>query len=106
MLIKIAKLAKDLGVTKATLYNWRLKGKIRFVQSNTGRNFVTREVYNKFLGIKEKKEEKVVIYCRVSSTVNKKNLQTQRDRLVNYCNAKGYHAYYSWNPTNNSINCA
>jgi len=93
MLIKIAKLAKDLGVTKATLYNWRLKGKIRFVQSNTGRNFVTREVYNKFLGIKEKKEEKVVIYCRVSSTVNKKNLQTQRDRLVNYCNAKGYKVY-------------
>lgn len=93
MLIKISKLARDLGVTKATLYNWRLAGKIQFVQSKTGRNFVTTETYNKFLGIQEKKEEKVVIYCRVSSTVNKKNLQTQRDRLINYCNARGYKVY-------------
>jgi len=90
MLIKISKLAKDLGVTKATLYNWRLAGKIQFVKSATGMNFVTQETYNEFLGIKEKKEEKVVIYCRVSSTVNKKNLETQKERLINYCNAKGY----------------
>jgi len=32
-LIKISKLAKDLGVTKATLYNWRLNNKIQFVKS-------------------------------------------------------------------------
>jgi putative resolvase len=93
MLIKISKLAKDLGVTKATLYNWRLAGKIQFVKSKTGMNFVTQETYNEFLGIKEKREEKVVVYCRVSSTVNKKNLQTQRDRLINYCNARGYQVH-------------
>ena len=90
MMIKISKLAKDLGVTKVTLYNWRLKGQIEFVKSSTGRNFVTQDTYNKFLGIKTDKEEKVVIYCRVSSTVNSTNLKTQTDRLVNYCNAKGY----------------
>lgn len=88
-LIKISKLANDLGITKATLYNWRLKGKIQFVKSNTGRNFVTLDTYNDLLGIKEK-EKPTIIYCRVSSPVNKKNLETQANRVLNYCNAKGY----------------
>jgi putative resolvase len=89
-MIKISKLAKDLDVTKTTLYNWWRKGDIEFVKSSTGRNFVSVETYNKFMGIKETKEEKVVIYCRVSSTENKSNLKTQEERLINYCNAKGY----------------
>ena len=42
------------------------------------------------MGIVEKKTEKVVIYCRVSSTENKSNLDTQKNRLISYCNAKGY----------------
>ena len=92
-LIKISKLAKDLGVTKATLYNWRLNNKIQFVKSQTGRNFVTKQTYNEFMNIKQKEQQKVVIYCRVSSTVNKNNLQTQKQRLTNYCYAKGYKIY-------------
>jgi len=89
-MIKISKLAKDLNVTRVTLYNWKNKGVLEFVKSNTGRNFVTNETYNKLLGIQDKKEEKVVIYSRVSSTVNKKNLEEQSKRLYNYCLAKGY----------------
>lgn len=89
-LIKISKLAKDLGVTVTTLYNWRKKGDIEFIQSHTGRNFVTLQTYNKYLGIKQKKQQKVVIYCRVSSSVNKDNLQTQKQRVLSYCYAKGY----------------
>lgn len=54
-------------------------------------NFVDIETYNKFLNIEPlTDEQKVVIYCRVSSTVNKTNLETQKERLINYCNAKGY----------------
>jgi predicted site-specific integrase-resolvase len=89
-LVKLSKLAKDLNITKNTLYNWRLQGKIQFVQSKTGMNFVTLDVYNELMGIKEKKEENVIIYCRVSSSENKSNLETQKQRLINYCNAKGY----------------
>lgn len=48
------------------------------------------ETYNKFMGIKEKSEESVVIYCRVSSTENKTNLESQRKRLEEFCCAKGY----------------
>lgn len=36
------------------------------------------------------KPEHVVCYARVSSSENKKNLDSQADRLVAYCNAKGY----------------
>ena len=93
-LIKISKLAKDLGVTITTLYNWRTQNKIQFVKSQTGRNFVTKQTYNDFLGIKQKKQQKVIIYCRVSSTVNKSNLQSQKQRLVNYCYAKGTYFIY------------
>lgn len=33
---------------------------------------------------------KTVVYCRVSSSQNKKNLDTQADRVVSFCNAKGW----------------
>lgn len=89
-LIKISKLCRDLGVTRATLYNWKNKGRLEFIRSETGRNFVTLETYHDLMGIKERYEEKVVIYCRVSSSENKSNLQTQADRLISYCNARGY----------------
>jgi predicted site-specific integrase-resolvase len=67
-----------------------LKGDIEFIKSKTNRNFVSLETYNRLLGIKEHKEEYVIIYCRVSSSENKSNLETQKERLINYCNAKGY----------------
>jgi predicted site-specific integrase-resolvase len=89
-MIKLTKLAKDLGVTRATIYNWYNKGMFEFIKSETNRNFVSLETYNSLLGIKQTKEEKVVIYCRVSSSENKSNLDTQKERLVSYCNARGY----------------
>lgn len=92
-MIKLSKLAKDLNVTKATIYNWHLAGKIEFIKSNTNRNFVSIETYNNLMGIKSSKVEKVIIYCRVSSSENKSNLETQKERLISYCNAKGYKVY-------------
>ena len=32
----------------------------------------------------------VAIYARVSSSENKENLECQKERLISYCNAKGY----------------
>jgi putative resolvase len=88
-MIKLSKLAKDLGVTKVTLWNWKAKGKISFVKIGS-MNYVTVDEYNRLLGIESTKTQKVVIYCRVSSTENKTNLETQKERLISYCNAKGY----------------
>ena len=92
-MIKISKLAKDLGITQRTLWNWYYDKKIDFIKSNTGRNFVSLETYNSLLNISNEKTEKVVIYCRVSSTSNKTNLNAQKERLTNYCISKGYKIY-------------
>lgn len=88
-MIKISKLAKDLKVSKMTLWNWKKKGLIEFIKIGS-LNYVDVETYNKFMGIEQKKNEAVVIYCRVSSTENKSNLESQRKRLEDYCSAKGY----------------
>lgn len=45
------------------------------------------------MGIREKKEERVVVYARVSSSANKANLATQTRRLVDYCAARGYRVH-------------
>jgi putative resolvase len=88
-MIKLSKFAKDLKVTKMTLWNWRKKGLIEFIKIGSI-NYVDVNTYNKFMGISEKKNESVVIYCRVSSTENKNNLESQRKRLESYCSVKGY----------------
>ncbi len=90
--IKISKVASDLNITKQTLWNWKYKGEIEFHKIGN-LNFIDIETYNKLLGIQASNEQKVVIYCRVSSSVNKSNLQTQKERLISYCNAKGYKVY-------------
>ncbi len=89
--IKISKLAKDLGVTKQTLWNWRKSGKVSFIKDKTnGFNYVSKETYNDLLDIREHKTNRIAIYCRVSSSNRKNDLERQRDRLVNFANAKGY----------------
>ena len=87
--IKISKVARDLNVSVQTLWNWKNKGEIEFHKVGS-LNCLEIETYNKLMGISNTKKQRVVIYCRVSSTVNKENLKTQKERLINYCNAKGY----------------
>ena len=48
------------------------------------------EIDNLLGKLPPKKEERTVIYARVSSTVNKTNLETQKERLISYCNAHGW----------------
>jgi excisionase family DNA binding protein len=88
-MIKLSKAAKLLGVSKMTLWNWMHQGKLTFHKIGS-MNFIKPEDLNPLLGIVEKKNESVVIYCRVSSTVNKSNLEMQKQRMISYCNAKGY----------------
>lgn len=66
---------------------------MKFIKSATGMNFLDLETLDALLDIQHKKIEKVVIYCRVSSTANKTNLETQKQRLIDYCNARGYQVH-------------
>lgn len=88
-MIKLTKFANDLKVSKMTLWNWKKRGLLNFTKIGA-LNYVDVETYNKFMGIQDKKEEKVVIYCRVSSTANKTNLESQKERMTSYCIARGY----------------
>ena len=75
-MIKISILARDLGIHRNTLYTWHKEGKIEFVKVNK-LNYVTHETYNKLMNImEEKKEEKAIIYCRVSIATRENNLKT------------------------------
>ena len=88
-MIKLSKAAKNLGVTKMTLWNWKNKGLIQFHKIGF-MNYLDVETFNNLKGIEDKKIESIVIYTRVSSSENKTNLESQTTRLINYCNAKGY----------------
>lgn len=74
--------AKENRIHYRTAWNHFKEGKIPGAFKNE---------YGKILILDENiKPEYVVCYARVSSSENKKNLDSQAERLVAYCNAKGY----------------
>ena len=81
--MKLSDYAKYKGVTVRTVRNWYYKGLVKFEYSPTNRVYVV-------IDDEEVKKLKVAVYARVSSSENKKNLETQKERLINYANAKGY----------------
>lgn len=81
MKYKISEYAKINKVSYRTIWN-RIKDKqLTTEKTKTGRILVIDNP-NRF--------EMVAIYARVSSSENKDNLERQRERLISYCNAKGY----------------
>ena len=71
------------GVSVRTLWRRINDGSLLVERSSTGRVFVNLEEEQTSL-------LNVCIYARVSSSENKDNLERQKERLVSYCNAKGY----------------
>lgn len=80
-LIKISEYAKIKNVTNRTVWNWIRNGELQIEHTSTGR---VRIVFD------DNHEKKVAVYARVSSSENKSNLQSQAERLISFCNAKGY----------------
>ena len=81
MKYKISQYAKKNNVTIRTVWNWIKDGKVETIRTNTNRVLIIED---------ELKTLNVAIYARVSSTENKSNLDRQKNRLIDYCNAKGY----------------
>ena len=86
---KLKVVADALGITKMTLWNWMHKGKVKFHKIGS-MNYISDDDFGALKGETQKKVESIAIYARVSSTENKSNLETQKERLISYCNAKGY----------------
>lgn len=79
--IKISEYARMKNVTTRTVWNWIRRGELQTRRTVTGR---VRIVFD------DNHEKRVAIYARVSPSENKSNLESQSERLLSYCNAKGY----------------
>jgi putative resolvase len=84
--MKLSDYAKQMGVRYETAWRWYRDGKIQ------GRRVGPRTII-----ITESQEvpaspapQRTAIYARVSSAENKSNLDSQVDRLIAYCAARGY----------------
>ena len=83
MKYKLSQYAKKYNVGYRTVWNWVKQGKVKVERTDTNR-LVILENEDKQMN------DAVAIYARVSSSENKNNLTKQRERLENYCAAKGY----------------
>lgn len=81
MKYKISQYAKLEKVTYRTIWNRVKRGLLKIEKTSSGRILIVVDEY---------KEQEIAIYCRVSSSENKSNLERQKQRLLDYCAAKGY----------------
>lgn len=81
MKYKISQYAKLEKVQYRTIWNRIKSNKLKTERTETGRLLIV---------IDDSKIDKVAVYCRVSSSENKDNLERQKQRVLNYCAAKGY----------------
>ena len=97
MRYKISQYAKKYNVTYRTVWSWVHSGKLKTVTTDTGRIIILED---------EDKQvnDAVAIYARVSSSENKDNLKRQRERLENYCAAKGYKIIRTVEEIGNGLN--
>lgn len=79
--MKLSTYAKQLGVSYKTVWRKWKRGELDAYQLPSG-TVIIRDA--------KRKSNKVYIYARVSNAENKSNLDSQADRLTQYCIAKGY----------------
>jgi predicted site-specific integrase-resolvase len=84
--MKLIDYAKLQGISYRTAWRWYKAGKIAGQQMDTGTILVTEPLPVRATPA----AAKVAVYTRVSSAENKSNLDSQAERLVAYCAARGY----------------
>ena len=82
--IKLSKWAKENNVTYRTAWTYFSSGMLQGKQLPTGTILVSIEDDTSTT------TDKTVIYARVSSSENKNNVDSQAERLLQYCTCKGY----------------
>ena len=83
MKIKISKYAKMTGVSVRTVWRRISDNSLNIERTSTGRVLI---VLNETVV----KDLNIVVYAKVYSSESWDNLKRQKDRLISYCNAKGY----------------
>lgn len=83
--IKLSEYAKRFGVSYRTAWNRYKAGRFPdALKDDDG------HIYLPLKHFVRDDDVKVAVYARVSSSDRKDNLETQAERLVSYCNARGY----------------
>jgi predicted site-specific integrase-resolvase len=85
--MKLSNYAKSKGISYQTAWRMWKRGELKATQLPTGTVIVDVQ---ETTVCEASRREGVVIYARVSSSENKANLDSQAQRLVRYCEAKGY----------------
>ena len=84
--MKLSDYAKGLGITYTTAYNWFKGGKIDGAFQTATGTIIVPDVKSDSMV-----RTKTAIYARVSSSEQRKsNLETQAQRLVDFCMANGW----------------
>ena len=84
MRYKISQYARLQRVTYRTVWNWVCAGKVKYERDLTDHIWIVEDEHDRNGRLN------VAVYARVSSRENIDNLDRQADRLLSYCNAKGY----------------
>jgi putative resolvase len=85
--MKLSEYAKKVGVRYETAWRWFKAGTLRGHQLPTGTIIITEDEPTATV------PNRVAIYARVSAAEHTPNFDTQADRLVSYCAAKGYQVH-------------
>ncbi len=81
--MKAKEVLEKYGIHRNTLQNWVNNGKIEFEILPSGhKNYMPKN--------ENKKEGKTIVYSRVSTTIQKENLERQTQRIKDFCSAKGF----------------
>lgn len=89
-LIPIGKFAKMIGVTPATLRRMEQTGELKPYHKSQGGTRYYSKTQVKALTLQNNQEKPVVGYCRVSTSSQKDDLDTQISNVKQYLLAKGY----------------
>ncbi|RLG80548.1 MAG: IS607 family transposase [Thermoprotei archaeon] len=89
-LLRPKEVCRLLGVSYVTLRRWIKEGKVGAVRTLGGKYRIPESEVKKLLSGVETKEVRAIIYARVSSSDQRKDLERQIQYLTQYCSAKGY----------------
>jgi len=76
---------KLIGKSVNTLQKWDRKGILPAFRSPTNRRYYTHEQYLQYRGLISSAQGRVIVYTRVSSPSQKKDLALQKEALRVYC---------------------
>ena len=90
--MKLSDYAKQMGVRYETAWRWFRDGKIQGRRIGLHTIMITEGQEQSATAVSQRVavSRRVAVYARVSSSENKSNLESQAERLVVYCAARGY----------------